>query len=709
MKWWIEGIHLAFVKRLYRVIIYLESKYSPGQGIAVQRFRKLIRKNPQGFFENAWLHLHQAFPFINNSHESEISDFSSIFPDTFYSTLEQAKLIDQHVFNVRGSGPYSHGPEIDWHIDPISQYRWHPNHFYLKYHPAPYPGGPDITLPWELSRCQHFVTLGQAYRFTGDEKFVSEFKEQFESWLELNPWPRGVNWAGPMDIAIRAVNWLWAYALMHRSPGLSQSFHLRFYTALVQHGYHIRRNLERSIFLRTNHYLANLSGLLYLGILLPQSSGARQWANFAISELNKEILSQFYPDGSSFEASTSYHRLSTEMMLSCRVLALHNGFDFSPEAVERLEKAVEFILHMTRQDCTVPLIGDHDNGRLHRLKVWSEPLREWNDFRYLLAIGAVMFQRSDFAQAAGDQWEEAVWLYGKAAFTYKEDIPEKSTSDSFESETLQRANYPVGGYYIFWKRDLHLTLRAGPNGQNGNGGHAHNDKLSLVLQQAKRNILIDPGCYIYTRDYEARNYFRSTAAHTTVRIDQQEQNPIPTNELFSLPDQAPVVLHSRYTDSKFSFIDASHTGYARLSSPVVHRRKINISEEEDWCIISDQISGSGEHIIELFFHVGSNRVNIDDPKLTLLSDQADEKFNFGIYVIPQHPFTRELVSTWQSPGYGLRFPAHGIIYRLVLYLPAEIKTILFWGDLLEKNKGDSIMMAESLSAIAITQSNKKMT
>jgi hypothetical protein len=686
--WNIEHLQNAVIKRLHRRWIFLESILGSRQGWAAARLFKKVSQDPESFISEAWQKLDTSFFLPQKDFEWIHQQLAIIFPDTHKATLGKAQLSRKHILDVRGSGPFAHGERIDWHRDPLSDYRWEANRFYTQYHPAPYPGGPDITLPWELSRCQHFVTLGQAYWFTGDEKFVGEFKEQLESWLEQNPWPWGVNWAGPMDIAIRAVNWLWAYALMHRSPGLSQSFHLRFFTALVQHGHHIRRNLERSNFLRTNHYLANLSGLLYLGILLPESSGARQWANFAIRELNKEILSQFYPDGSSFEASTSYHRLSTEMILSCRVLALHNGLDFSPEAVERLEKSVEFMLHMTRPDGTVPLIGDHDNGRLHRLKIWSEPLREWNDFRYLLAIGAVMFQRSDFAQAAGDQWEEAVWLYGKAALQQRELVLSQTTPKSTNQRTLEGKGYPDGGYYIIKNKSLHLLVRAGPNGQNGNGGHAHNDKLSIVVHLDNHNWLIDPGCYTYTRDYLARNYFRSTAAHNTVRVDGTEQNPIPENELFSLPDAAPITRYTFQVEAGSGIFDASHQGYAHLPSPVIHRRKVYAPEIGGWCLLVDKFTGSGQHTMEFFFQTGSNRIVVENNGLNVLEHPNDINTRFGIYQPPAGSFQRELFSTWHSPGYGVKHPANGLKIGLMLYLPAEVFTILCWGDVLQEFERD---------------------
>ena len=73
---------------------------------------------------------------------------------------------------------------------------------------------------------------------------------------------------------------------------------------------------------------------------------------------------------------------------------------------------VDFIAGITKPDGTCPLIGDIDNGRLHRLKVWGEKTQEWNDFRYIQAIGALLFGRDDFARIADNQWEEAIWLFG---------------------------------------------------------------------------------------------------------------------------------------------------------------------------------------------------------------------------------------------------------------------------------------------------------
>ena len=63
--------------------------------------------------------------------------------------------------------------------------------------------------------------------------------------------------------------------------------------------------------------------------------------------------------------------------------------------------------------------------------------------------------------------------------------------------------------------DDYIIISAGPNGQNGNGGHCHNDKLSFELHLKGRDIIVNPGSYTYTGDYRFRDVFRGTSYHDT--------------------------------------------------------------------------------------------------------------------------------------------------------------------------------------------------
>lgn len=80
---------------------------------------------------------------------------------------------------------------------------------------------------------------------------------------------------------------------------------------------------------------------------------------------------------------------------------------------------------------------------------------------------------------------------------------------------LSLAAYPDFGAYVFRSPRLFLAVRCGPVGQNGLGGHAHNDQLSIELVLDGTDRVRDPGAYLYTPLPERRNAYRSVHAHHT--------------------------------------------------------------------------------------------------------------------------------------------------------------------------------------------------
>jgi hypothetical protein len=73
--------------------------------------------------------------------------------------------------------------------------------------------------------------------------------------------------------------------------------------------------------------------------------------------------------------------------------------------------------------------------------------------------------------------------------------------------------YPNFGSYIFHSPRLFLSVRCGSIGQQGLGGHAHNDQLSMELAIDGEDWIADPGSYLYTALPARRNQYRSMLAH----------------------------------------------------------------------------------------------------------------------------------------------------------------------------------------------------
>jgi uncharacterized heparinase superfamily protein len=598
-------------------------------------------------------------------------------------TVAAADRACAHVFDLLGSDATPLGEHIDWHMDFKTGHRFDPRRYYADIRPAPYPGGYDIKVPWELSRSQHFTWLGQAYWFTGDEKYAREFVTQVLDWIAQNPPQFGVNWACTMDVAIRAVNWLWGYYFFQDSPALTDEFRLAFFKSLLVHGRHMMDNLEWSEVLTSNHYLADIVGLVYLGILCPEFKEAARWRELGLRELWNEMHKQVYADGVDFEASISYHRLALELFLSPIILCQLNDISVPGETLERLERMIEFVMYYTKPDGTAPTMGDADNGRLHRLKVWAQPEQEWLDHRYLLAIGAVLFERVDFARAAGDQWEEACWLLGERAVSFRERLDRQGQSAALASQA-----FPDGGVYVMRHDEAYMIVDVGSNGQNGIGGHAHNDTSSFELYAGGRTWIVDPGSYAYTSDFDARNQFRSSAYHNVLTIDGCEINRIDEGSLFRLANDALPTVHVWDTSQDRDLLVISHNGYERLRPSAFHRRLFWLDKRIGSWLICDDVRSDGRHTFVVLFHFAPVQIELGDSMARATSQQGDSELLLYFRGWPAGA-QMECLPGWVSDGYGRR--ARGPVLSIQGAFEAHLRLIHF---LLPCRPGERLSLGE---------------
>ncbi len=172
------------------------------------------------------------------------------------------------------------------------------------------------------------------------------------------------------------------------------------------HGRHVRRNLEYSYIATGNHYLSDVAGLLWLGLLLPELEAAEGWREFALKELLRELDRQVLADGADWEASTGYQRFVTEIFLYTFLLCRENGFDVGERAWARVRSMLEYVRAILRPDGRAPLVGDADGGQFLPLV-----RRGADEHAYLLAVGAVVFREPRF-KVSEETPEEVFWLLG---------------------------------------------------------------------------------------------------------------------------------------------------------------------------------------------------------------------------------------------------------------------------------------------------------
>lgn len=268
---------------------------------------------------------------------------------------------------------------IDWQRDFKSGFRWSEKTWYskIKYGENP---GVDIKLPWELARMQHLVNLALSFKIKKENIFLVEFCDQILDFISANPPRFGVNWRCTMDVSIRIANCLISYDIFLISGAeFSPKFEKIFFNSVYDHAIHIINNLEwyHDSIPRSNHYLADIVGLLYAAAYLPSTQETDAWLSFSIQELLVEVDKQFHKDGSSVEGSTSYHRLSSEMVFYATALVLKlpkSRFSFaekkSEKLVPRLKNSNVWLYSLPGSDLLTPFPFWYFE-RLYKMSIFS--------------------------------------------------------------------------------------------------------------------------------------------------------------------------------------------------------------------------------------------------------------------------------------------------------------------------------------------------
>ena len=531
------------------------------------------------------------------------------FPKETELLLQTARrIVSEHSWQLLGFGYRDFGEQIEWRRDPLSGHLWP-----LDYHrdiQLIRNDGSDARVLWEVNRLGHLVRLSLAYAISNDETFSRECIDQLVSWTTENPYARGINWTCAMEAALRSINLVTVFHSLRTSQALDdEALHL-FLKLFHQHGTFIQNNLEFSHLATSNHYLSDVVGLLWLGIMLPEFGRAAEWREFGLTETLKEMDKQVLPDGADFESSTGYHRFVLELFLYSFILCKENGIEISPQYWQKLHSMLEYLRGYLRPDGFAPLIGDTDSGQV--LPICR---RSANDHAYVLALGAAVFDDSELRTTKLNASPELLWIVGETAFEQFQQLKTTAAESS--------RSYRDAGLNVMQNDVLYLSINTSDAGLNGRGSHGHNDALSVELFVGHRAFIVDPGSYVYTADLAQRQLFRSTAYHSTARIDAEEQNTTVESVPFVIGNEAKPRVIEWTTTSGFDRIVAEHSGYQRLREPVTHRRTIVFYKDDRYWLIEDQFLGEGEHEVEVRFHFAPGlEVRVEGNRATAIASDS---------------------------------------------------------------------------------------
>lgn len=357
---------------------------------------------------------------------------------------------------------------------------------------------------WEINRHQHLVTVAQSWALAPDAALARTLNEQLESWLQQNPPLRGINWTSALEVAFRALSWIWIWHLA--APALTPGLQTRFLNALYLHGLYLEFNL--SIYFSPNtHLLGEALALEALGRLFPGFPAAARWLETGRRQMEIALRRQVLADGAYFELSSAYHVYALDMFLLHRVLAGPG----EPEEMAIVDRMADFLATLLGDTGRIPLLGDDDGGRLF------SPFGARDEFgRGTLAVHGVLAGiRLD------TPWLDREAAAAVAAWWLGERVIPWLTSPPRPRPSASRL-FPSAGLAVFAAKGVTALADAGPFGP-GSAGHTHADSLQILVRRQSRPLLVDSGTFTYVSDPMLRDRFRGTAAHSTLTVNGWDQ------------------------------------------------------------------------------------------------------------------------------------------------------------------------------------------
>jgi len=362
-----------------------------------------------------------------------------------------------------------------------------------------------------------------------------------------------------------------------------------------------------------NHLLANAKALVFAGLYF-KGPEADFWRNRGLKILANQLPEQILPDGGHYECSPMYHSLVLTDLLD--LINLYAAFEYKPLPLWRslAARMGGWLASMTHPDGGLSFFNDSAFGIAPSLKD-------------LIAYADRLYITFDTAGA----------------------------------------HPKISGYKQLEIAGALLIVDVAPIGPDFLPGHAHADTLSFEFSLGGRRLFVNSGTSIYGTGVE-RERQRDTASHNTVKLDG-----VNSTEVWHGFRVAKRAYPFDVTIGEIGTIAASHNGYWRLKGSPTHRRSWSLSEGQ--LNISDQVTGSGCHQIQIFFYLhpdwkavasGSNEFQLINTTGISAEINLDPILNW-----------RTEASTWH-PYFGVTKENLCIIGEHTCNLPVHFNTRVEW-------------------------------
>jgi hypothetical protein len=382
----------------------------------------------------------------------------------------------------------------------------------------------------------------------------------------------------PFPISLRGINWI-KFLIKYeiKDKKIDDSLYAQYYILLDNLEYH----------LLGNHLLENGFSLLFGAYYFQDEVLYKKAKEILLKELKEQILD----DGAHFELSPMYHQLMLFRVLDCINLVQNNdwkNFELLEFLKEKASVMLGWIKNISFENGEIPLFND---------------------------------SATKIAPTTNELFEYASNL----------DINSQLSTFNFQLKE--------SGYRKIEKENYECVIDVGKIGPTYIPGHAHADTFNFELYIKTKPFIVDTGISTYNIG-KIRNYERSTNAHNTVEINNENSSEVWDG--FRVADRANIIELIEDID----YIKATHNGYSKQFG-ILHTREWKF--EKDKIIIKDILNKEANGVARLHFHPDIvedeiiEKFKIENKKFKIVEYDYAPEFNKTIKaLVLEIPFEKKL-------------------------------------------------------------------
>jgi hypothetical protein len=386
-------------------------------------------------------------------------------------------------------------------------------------------------------------------------------------------------------------------------------------------------------------------------------------------------------DGGGLEGSLHYNAFTCRLAAVTTLIYGREVEDvLGREGAGRLSAAYHFLCDVTGGGKAISEFGDSDDAYLPGPPP-DDPAARYTGTLNLLWL---LCGQEPLHHEFHDE-QDSLWLAGQDRITQRLESTGRLTD-----EPLVR--YDSSGHYV--ARPSPGVLARFECGHWGDGytwSHSHADRLSFSLFIDGNPVVVDPGTGAYLGNREMREYFRSTAAHSTAVVDGLSQgHSLATflweSEITSSLTEAATTDLQIVLEGKLESVY-----YPEEENPVSHHRRLVFFRPESRLVVEDFFQAMDMHRVEIVFSLHPSC----DARLTEDGERAVVDFS-GISLVLStdpgctiglHRGEKNPLKGWYSKGFGSIEPCWQAVVSRNISGNTWINTELSWsGESLEKTQ-----------------------